>query len=530
MKIEFKSEVFVAKDKTRIEKAAEKFGLVLPSKHTALFQSPLSPIDKPNNNGHELTAEAVNKSLDKIKGSQANINHNGKNWMCGVIYDAWINEANEVEVIFSFAKNIYQEEYIIALEKLNEGKLSISWEITADTETMEKLPNNVYRIHSFDWDGIGVLIGKKPGYSGAVVSKMAELYKQRAKESEKELIFAEQIIKDCDEILNQDTCEDETEDSYILSEQEIADFVAEWQHKMKKNKKQKSKKKYSEHEIKTKENSIMTEEQKKLVAGLRAELEGFIPAETTDEQLLDEKVVAEFRSAKEKSAKAEPQKVEAKESKEAEVEVAKEKVSAESKRVSNERYITETTYKDDGSTETKHAKECTYTWMDENGVAQTEVVKTAGVEYRLVAEADAKETEAKVAASETKIKDLEATIEAQKVELDTFKAEKAAKEAEEKAQKLAEIKASLKDNKYVADFKDEDYFSAEKVEKAKLLQRVDNLEAENKALKEKEPKEEIQAEAQPTTQKVHASLETGVVTTDEKPVSVRKIINKACKA
>lgn len=158
----------------------------------------------------------------------------------------------------------------------------------------------------------------------------------------------------------------------------------------------------------------MTEEQKTLVAQLRAELEGYLPENISDDDLLVEAKVEEIRKVK-TDAKAKEQ---------------------------------------------------------------------ADLEAKAKADAEAQK--------DAKIVELEATVEAQKKELETvkaenetFKAEKKAREDQAKAEKLASIKAEMKDNEFAKDFSDEDYFNDAKVKEAKILKENAVLKAENANLKKK---------------------------------------------
>lgn len=511
-KIVYHANAIVAQ-KNLAEKIAEKAGISLPSSHLAILIASLAPLDEANNNGHRLTKEASEKFLKTIHQAQVNFSHLGAWFVCGSVIGEWIDyETKETKVAFTFYKDLYQDEYLKLLEAQAEGNLGVSFELSADTNSIEKLNDGTINIHDFEYTGIGllgVIDDKSPAYNGGRIHQFACNLKNKVQNySNKELIFAEQLINQCDTVLSESE-----EELYILSEKEISDFVSEWQEKFKKNKKRNNKN-YSEDKTKAEEKTIMTEEQKKMVETLRAELEGYLPQETKDEQLLDEKFVAEIREAKSK--------------KEAEEKSTEEKVEAADKKISQETFYTVTTYGDDGTVTTNHSKDCIYTWVDSEGNERKETVKMTVEESQIFAEQlkesekKAEEAQAKVQASEEKISELEAKIQAQAEEIQTLKAEKQKREAEDKAKKLEEIKASLKGNKYVADFSDEDYFDNSKIEKATLLQERDDLKAENEKLKKSPVKaEEVKKE------KIEAELETGH--TEEKPVNVRKLINKACK-
>lgn len=212
----------------------------------------------------------------------------------------------------------------------------------------------------------------------------------------------------------------------------------------------------------------MTEEQKKLVAQLRAELEGHLPENITDDDLLIEAKVEEIRKAK---------------------------VEAEAK-----------------------AKE------EADKKAELDAQAKADAEK---AQKDADE-KAKVEASQAKVAELETTIEAQKKEIEalkaeneTFKAQDKARADAEKAEALAKIKAELKDNQFAKDFKDEDFLNDAKVKEVKILKENADLKAENANLKKNvKTKETVNASDE--------TLPTGSESNNEE--NPRKLIAKLGKS
>lgn len=436
------NKVFFAKETPRVQQLAEKIGIVVPSVHTALFQAIYTPIEDANSNGVRLSQKAVDEALPKMIGAQSNINHFGKGFVVGIILDAWINETKEVEIIFTFAKEVYEQEYHQALEAMAEGKLTVSFELLSETQTQEKLADGTVLLNDIDFTGVGVLIGKNPGYKNAKVYEMATLYRDKAKNSEKELMFASQIMESCEKVLS-----------------EVNDIE-------------------KQGGSKTME---LTEDQKKIVSDRRTELEGFLSEEVKDEDLLDDVKYAEFQKNK----------ADATESKEEETaEEEKEEALQRNRVVHVETQETEA----DGKSVL---------------VEQTTVV-------------DVIDWEAKVKEAVAKVADLEKTVEEQKAEIETFKAEETKREEAERKAAIDEVKASLKDNVYAKDFSDEDYLNTEKVEKAQLLKERDDLKAEVEASRKSDvKKEEVNAEDQ-------NDLPTGHVE-DQPQLNPRKIIAKIGK-
>ncbi len=198
----YATSVKIAEETERIIEVAEKLGMVLPSTHTALFQSVYSPIDSPNLNGVILAKDAVEKALPGLISAQSNLEHLGQGFMTGIILDAFINDSNEIEIIFSFAKNLYPDEYLRAIELMQTGDLSVSFELLAERESQEHLENGDVRIHEIDFQGVGLLLDNPPAYPGAKVFKFAKECKERlATIPSKELICASQVAEKCDKIL-----------------------------------------------------------------------------------------------------------------------------------------------------------------------------------------------------------------------------------------------------------------------------------------------------------------------------------------
>ena len=530
--IKFYAKAEVAKNKLA-NKIAEKAGISMPSTHLAILIASLAPLDKPNSNGVRLSKSASEKFLKTIHQAQVNFSHNGAWFVNGAVIDEWIDyDTKETKVAFTFYKELYPKEYVKLLEAQSDGTLGISFELLADTNSTEKLNDGTILINNFEYTGIGLLgvIDKKtPAYEKGRIHEFASELKERVNNCEyKELIFAEEILNNCDKILEENqesnidasnityttsssghtvtfvnsSTEDEfDEDNYILSEKEIEDFVSEWKNLTKKNKKTNKKRKDLGG------NKTMTEEQKALVAQIRSELGNFIPADIKDEELLDESKVSIYRQAK-----LDAEKVKSDE---------KATAIAESKSLSQEVLSRITTYKDDGSTETMTKRDCIYKFIDSDGATKTDTVSQEEVAITMFSAEEIKTKEDKIANLESEIIKLKSEIEIKSKEVEDFKAKELTKLEAEKKAKIEEVKATLKDNKYVADFKDEDFLDESKIANAKLLQERDDLKAEVEALKgSKEVKvEEIKAEEKPK-KKIISNLD------NPEDLSVTKIIRK----
>lgn len=205
----------------------------------------------------------------------------------------------------------------------------------------------------------------------------------------------------------------------------------------------------------------MNDEQIKFVEAVRAEL-GDYAKEAKDEDLLDETKVAELRKFKETAEQAT---------------AAQKTIQAEMKNISNEHFITTVTYKDDGTTEVNSEKECVYTWVDSDGVTQTETIKEKTDVFYMMSEKEKNEKESKIADLEAKVSEQEQALNEKAEVIKSFQDDQDARLQAEKDARLAEIKAELQDNPYTKDFSDEDYLNPDKIEMAKIRQENDELKA-----------------------------------------------------
>jgi hypothetical protein len=412
--------VTVAKQTDKIKACAEKVGIILPSTHTALFQSIYAPINEANANGVRLARKAVEESLPKIIGSQCNLEHMGYGWIVGIILDSWINDNDEIEIIYSFAKNIYKDEYTAALEAMSNGDLAVSFELMAETDSQEKLADSTILLHEIDFQGVGMLITHPPAYEKAKTYAFASAIKNRIAESEnKELVFASKI---------EDTC------NTILSDIE------------------KSENKISKDE---RGNSKVTEEQKRQIEALRAEL-GDVAKDVKDEELLDETKVAELR-VKFVAYKSDT------------VEIRTYSVVSNDGKDTIEETVQRLTKTDYNALQEAQAK-VTELQSENETLKATLTAKDSEIEVvRVNAE--------KIGKSKVELKDNEFAAEFKDEDyLDEAKIASAIQAKKDK-EVIAQRKEELKENTYAKDFKDEDYLNSDKVELAKVKAEKDELKA-----------------------------------------------------
>lgn len=425
------------KDDKSIEAILKKREIVYPSEELAIFKTIYAKVESPNRNNVRLAKDAVIEALPTLVGKQVNLEHLRYGMIVGYILDAWL-EGDNIITAFTMHKDIYSEEYKEALEKMAEGELSVSFELKTIPDTVEKLNDGTIKLHNITFSGQGLLINNEPAEETAQVFETAKRILKRVENSN--LLFASQLKQTCEKIIEE------------------------------------------QFQSKGEQTVEITEEQKAQIEQLKAK-HGESVKDWSDEDFLNPEKVAELEATKEGEEKSEDN---------------KEEVKADTKRLSDERYVTTTTYKDDGSVETSQHKVCTYSWVDSEGNTQTESVETKTD----VKEMYSKEEVAQIQASLEEQKTLLANdIEALKLENETLKTQVSElqskvdsdkveiEQATIRAEKIATLKIELKDNPYVAEFKDEDYLDEVKVKDAKTSKEIDDLKAENEALKNKLPEE-----------------------------------------
>lgn len=456
-KYELKGQVYLADDNSDLVKSiATKHGIVLPSEDLAIFVTKYAPLDDANKNGVRLDASATKEFLNTINGKLADINH-VRNYVIGSILEGWINEdTSEVEIAYTFFKSAFPDEYEKAMNLYEEGKLFVSFELTTNPDTIEEMSDGTIKLHDMVFSGVGVLLDKSPAYPKARTYATAMIEKINHMPN---LMFASTLIKECEQILKEEKVE-------INSDKDKKGGLTQ-----------------------------MTEEQKKLISDLKAEF-GVAVKDWKDEDFLVAEKIEALRAT---------------------IKTANEKLFADTKSLTEEKIVTLTVYKDDGSAETTSARECKYTYTDSTGGQSIQTISENDYVTYVYNEAQLAELKASF---EKPVNDLKAENELLKTKVAEFEAKETEKLAAEKATQIAEIKLQLKDNLYAKDFKDEDYLNASKVENAKVLKERDDLKAENDQLKTKTPEKVIVAET---------ILETGHTEKTKTDVSPRAIIQKIGK-
>jgi len=205
LRFESKQVIIAEEDSKQITAIAQKRGLLIPSSHLGFFKSIYCELEVPNLNGVRLDTKAVEEALPGLIGAQVNFEHLGAGFLCGSILDAWINNNDEIEIVYSFFKAIYPDEYEQSIELAKEGKLAVSFELLSERESQEWLEDGTVLLKDIDFQGVGHLLANPPACPKAKISEFASRCKERlATVKDRELVFASQIEAKCDEILSQE--------------------------------------------------------------------------------------------------------------------------------------------------------------------------------------------------------------------------------------------------------------------------------------------------------------------------------------
>lgn len=443
----------------RLLEIAKEQGLVLPHPALGIFGTPLFSVETKNGNDVRLSKEGTEKALQTIKHTQINPNHErdtdqAKKHIFGHTIHAELQEDGQVFMAFVFYKDIFSVEFEQAKELMKQGKLFVSWEITADIDTQEELADGSRRINDFSFLGTGLLYDVAPAYPEAVVNETAA----KIPANDPELMFAKQLIAQIDEVPNMERIFiiTSTDDAHwhvaeinldgngetidIFGEdldvhthpivnfqiQEADAHAHRITYEIWASIKQTLKSKYNVDlkfdpsnvgDIKQGGINSMDEKQKKIVAELREKF-GDLAKDYSDEDLLESTKVAELEQAQ------------------------------------------------------KDAEE-----KSELKKAQTRIVEL-----------------------ETKVAELEGTIEAKGSEIEAVRVD---------AEKIGKLKVELADNPYVKDFNNEDYLNEDKVEEAKRKHGLDKKEADLKAREEAVKEKEIKTAAQIKQEQLEADKKNG---------------------
>jgi hypothetical protein len=181
----------VASDTEALYDIAKSKGINMPHPALGIFKSVLAEIEKPNGNGVRLGTKATEAAVSTLIGTQINRNHLRTDNVLGHTIDAVINKDKEIEIICVFFKDIYEDEWEEAKELFSKGKLTMSFELSADVESQDKLADGTKRLNDYYFTGAGLLFGVKPACKKARVFEIATKKLQEKLSMERQsLIFA----------------------------------------------------------------------------------------------------------------------------------------------------------------------------------------------------------------------------------------------------------------------------------------------------------------------------------------------------
>lgn len=181
----------VASDTEALYEVARSKGINMPHPALSIFKSTLCELEKPNGNGVRLGAKATEAAVSTLIGCQINRNHLRAGNVLGHIIDAEINKDKEIDITCIFFKDIYSEEWDEAQELFAQNKLTMSFELSADVESQDKLSDGTKRLNDYYFTGAGLLFGVKPACKKARVFEMAaKKLQERLSMERQSLIFA----------------------------------------------------------------------------------------------------------------------------------------------------------------------------------------------------------------------------------------------------------------------------------------------------------------------------------------------------
>jgi len=489
-------------DSKEIEAIAKKREIQFPSEHLGFFKTIYAEIEKPNLNNVRLARHAVEKALPTLIGSQVNFSHLQAGFIMGSVLDAWINDNDEIEIVYSFFKEVYKDEYEQSVELAKQGELSVSFELLSERDSQEWLPDGTVMLNDITFTGCGHLMSEAPACPKAKIYEFASRCKERlANVKERELVFASQIEAKCDEILSQENSDPLkvhadrwTSDIYNafpdssfaviepafldgdtstkkarhlpfkdrngrfdLTNYRIALDKVDYIHPVTESITTEELRKEAKEELdkytdmRGNAKVELTEEQKAKIEELRVEL-GKFAEDVKDEDLLDEVIVAEIRrvieaeveEAPEETAKEEKTEEKAEETEEPEADEPKAEKTEEAK------LEEEIAFKVD-SVEIR-----TFSLEEKDGVES--VVESIQIwtttDWNSMLEA------------KTKVEELEKSLEAKDSEIESIRTN---------AELVGKTKVQLSENEFAKDFTDEDFLDEEKV--TKVIQEKKDSEA-----------------------------------------------------
>ncbi len=466
MNEKFYIEAKVAKIDKNIKEAIKKAGIEYPHPSLAFFKATFAKIGEANGN-KVMLAETVKDDVPFLIGCQMNKNHYRYGYIMGQIIDSYITDNDEIEIIFTFHKSIYEKEYQEALDLMTKGKLTVSFELKVDKNNIEVLENGVRKLSKVDFEGVGLLFAVKPAYRNAFVleNAMAQIEDLFNSSEDKQLCFAS--VKNISE-------------KWVKIGQLIEEAIIE----------------NGGNKMDTKANEALLAKQKEFVL---KEFGEELVKDWKDEDFLNEEKIIALRNSlkKEETPNVEAKVEEKKEEVKSEEKVEEKKEEAKVEEAQKSVVERETNVKETNTFDDKTKKEVIVTESEA-------VVKRDGKE--VMKEVVNREVTYTYAQVEEIKADYEKKLSEKDKEISFIK---------ENAKKIIEIRAEL--GSFVASLSDEELFDETKMKIARLEKENADLKAKKLETAE-EKKEEVKSE-----EKVEEKKEEEIKATKKEEVVEEKV-------
>jgi hypothetical protein len=199
-----------AKEKSKIQKIAEKANIVFPSPDLAFFESVFALIDVANKNGAILPKEEVEKSLDTLNGKPVDIDHYRKRVIGTMLYAELVD--NKIIAYGTIFKSSFPEDFEVIEELMANNNLHTSFEAWCNKEM---LSDGTYKLKEIIWAGNGILVDTEPAFPDAGILEIAK---------ERVLEFASKI-KNPDTFIRSEKSTLENASFYMHEFQMICDLI-----------------------------------------------------------------------------------------------------------------------------------------------------------------------------------------------------------------------------------------------------------------------------------------------------------------
>lgn len=466
----------VQKIDQEIAKTLQKIGITYPHESLAFFRSIYSELEKPNKN-NVILAQSVENDIPQLIGCQVNFSHKRYGFICGQILYAFKNNNNEIEVIFSFHKSVYDKEYQNVLASFAKGELTVSFELLVDKANVEIVDGGYRKLKQVQFDGMGLLLsGETPACSVAIVFEQAKrLISDALHQDNKELVYAS--IKDISkrwteigELLEKSINDKKLEGDKTMNKKARQALLAKFKEEVTKELGEEAVKDWTDEQFeielkKRVEAEEQTKEEKPDASKNEAE-------ESKEEKSSDEKVDTEKPKEDEKSKETSEDK-ETEEKDEAKKKADELKAKEEADKLEAEKQAKEAEIQ-----KRKETQNIVYEVTEDSEKGTMEVVETITTQ---------REVDGKVTKDEKVVRTTvytQATIDAIKAEYDTkitakdeeiksLKLQVTAYQEKEKAEKVSVIRAELGD--FAKDLSDEQLFDEDKVQIARLEKKISEL-------------------------------------------------------